>query len=313
MFAFLALASCIKIATHEEKSFLSWMRESNSLYTGDEYHFRLGIYLSNSRLVQEHNKAGSFKLALNKFAAMTSAEYKSLLGHRSHIVDVRAQIENVEAPASKDWRDENVVNAIKDQGQCGSCWAFGTVQACESAYAIKNKKLYSCSEQNLVDCVTTCYGCNGGIEKYAVEYIINHQNGLLMSEKDYPYKARTSTCQFDASKGINKITSYEYMTSGKEDDLKNLVGNKGVVDIGIDASHFSFQLYSGGIYNEPSCSKTSLDHAVGCVGYGTEGSTDYWIVRNSWGTSWGEKGYIRMIRNKNNQCGVATEVVLPKA
>ncbi|KAK8842466.1 hypothetical protein M9Y10_026053 [Tritrichomonas musculus] len=304
-FAFSAL-----IAPHEEKSFLSWMRTSNQFYTGDEYHFRLGIYLSNARRVQEFNSAkNSFKLSLNKFACYTPAEYKTLLGRRQSQVQPRQSIVNKykgDEPSSIDWREKGAVNEIKDQGQCGSCWAFGTVQACESAYAIAHGKLYSCSEQEILDCCEYCSGCDGGAEDVTLDYIIRLQDGFLMSEEDYPYKFFQTRCAYDKSKRINQIKGYIHGEKGDEDALKTLI-SQGVCDIGIDATKFSFQLYSGGIYDEPSCSSRALNHAVGLVGYGSMNDVDYWIVRNSWGKAWGEKGYIRMSRNKNNQCGVATD------
>jgi cathepsin L len=316
MFVLFGLASAALIAPHEEKSFVNWMRTTNQLFTGDEYQLRLGIYLANARYVREHNQAGTFRLGLNKFAALTPAEYRSLLGRRPGARVVGQQnVKPLKAdpPASIDYRDKGVVNAIKDQGQCGSCWAFGTIQAAESNYALKFGTLNSCSEQNLVDCVTTCDGCDGGLEELAYQYIINKQAGLLNTEASYPYTARDGTCKYNAAGGINKVVSYQNGKSGDESYLLNLVGTVGVADVAIDASQNSFQLYSSGVYNEPRCgnSEYDLDHAVGCIGYGTASGTDYWLVRNSWGTSWGQKGYIQMSRNKNNQCGIATDALVP--
>lgn len=310
--ALVSFAVSALIAPHQEKSFLSWMRKSNQFYTGDEYHFRLGVFLANSQRVQEFNSAKkTFKVGLNKFACYTPAEYNALLGHIQPSTQNRERIVKKfkgDVPDSVDWRDKGIVNPIKDQAQCGSCWAFGTIQACESAYALAHGTLLSCSEQNLVDCCISCSGCNGGLESAALEFIINQQGGYLNSEDDYPYTAVDGTCKFDSTKGINKIVSYEHGKAGDEDYLKTLIA-QGVCDIAIDASQWSFQLYTGGVYDEPSCSSSFLDHAVGLVGYGTDGGVDYWLVRNSWGTSWGEKGYIRMSRNKNNQCGVATDAL----
>lgn len=286
------------------------MRNTNQIYTGDEYHFRLGIFLINSRRVREFNSAHqTFKLGLNKLSCHTPSEYKSLLGrHQISNPKRRTTIKQFKGdlPSSIDWRDKGVVNEIKDQGQCGSCWAFGTVQACESAYAISYGTLNSCSEQEIVDCCEYCSGCDGGVECVTLDYILRLQDGLLMSEEDYPYKFFQQRCAYDKTKGINKIKGYINGEKGDEENLKLLI-SQGVCDIGIDASRFSFQLYSGGIYDEPACSSTALDHAVGLVGYGSMNDQDFWIVRNSWGTSWGERGYIRMSRNKNNQCGVATD------
>jgi cathepsin L len=302
----------------EERSFVQWMRNSNNLYSGDEYQLRLGIWLANKRQVQAHNAADKgFTVQMNKFAALTPSEYKQLLGHRNMLSsqkDIPVKVANSNA-ADVDWRTKGIVNAIKDQGQCGSCWAFSVVQAMESQYALKKSTLPSLSEQNLVDCVTTCYGCDGGDEYLAYDYVLSKQGGKWETEKDYPYTAKTQTCKFDSSKAGYQFSSYFRPTSTStrsESELASGCATYGVVSIAIDASNWSFQLYSGGIYDESSCSSTDLDHAVGLVGYGTESSKDYWIVRNSWGTDWGESGYIRMIRNKKNQCGVASDTIIPQ-
>ena len=295
-------------AKHEEQAFLSWMRETNQFFTGEEYQRRLGVYLSNKRLVQEHNaKNAGFSVSLNKFAALTPSEYKSLLGFKPiHHVQASQKVATPNA-AEVDWRNKGVVNDIKDQAQCGSCWAFSTIQTVESIYAINKGKLYSFSEQNLVDCVTSCYGCNGGLMTSALTYIAQSQGGKVMTETDYPYKGVDQSCKFDSSKAFNAgVTGYGEVASGSESDLAAKCQSVGPIAIAIDASNWSFQLYSGGIYDESSCSSSNLDHGVGLVGYGTEGSTAYWIVRNSWGTSWGENGYIRMVKDKNNQCGEAS-------
>jgi len=295
-------------AKHEEQAFLSWMRETNQFYTGDEYQRRLGVYLANKRLVQEHNaKNAGFTVALNKFAAYTPAEYKSLLGFKQTISTEKSVKASAPTAATVDWRTKNVVNAIKDQGQCGSCWAFSTVQTIESIYAINKGKLYSFSEQNLVDCVTSCYGCNGGLMTSALTYVAKNQSGKIMTESDYPYAGVDQSCQFNSSKAFAAgVSGYGSVSAGSESDLASKCQTYGPIAIAIDASNWSFQLYSSGIYDESACSSSNLDHGVGCVGYGTEGSTNYWIVRNSWGTSWGESGYIRMVKDKNNQCGEAS-------
>jgi len=311
--AYLCGAYSALFQQHEEKAFLAWMRETNSLFVGDEYKFRLGVFSANQRKVHEFNKAHSYKVEMNKFATLTQTEYKAMLGHRqTDRISDKATVSTIRAPASVDWRDKGIVNPIKDQAQCGSCWAFSVVQAQESQWALKKNKLYSLSEQNIVDCVTSCYGCNGGDEYLAYDYVIANQGGLWMTEEDYPYTAKDGKCKFDKSKGICPTKSYiRPTTTQNEEELAAGCAEKGVVSIAIDASGWDFQMYSSGIYNPSSCSSTMLDHAVGLVGYGTENGTDFWIVRNSWGTSWGEKGYIRIIRNHNNKCGVATDVIIP--
>lgn len=299
---------------HEQKAFLGWMRETGNMFTGEEYQTRLGIWLSNKRLVQEHNSANlGFTVALNKLAHLTPAEYRSLLGFRMNSAQRKATVSNAVANDAVDWRNKGVVNPIQDQGQCGSCWAFSAIQAQESVYAIANGKLEKLSEQNLVDCVTSCYGCNGGLMDASYDYVIAHQGGKFSYLADYPYTARDGSCKFSAAKAGSMIKSYVNIQEGSEKDLAAKVSTIGPAAIAIDASQWSFQLYSGGIYDESRCSATNLDHGVGCVGYGTEGTKNYWIVRNSWGQGWGEKGYIRMVKDKNNQCGEATMACVPQA
>ena len=301
------------VQAHEQKAFLSWMRETGNMFTGEEYQTRLGIWLQNKRLVQEHNAANlGFTVALNKLAHLTPAEYKSLLGFRMNKAERKAATKTTtKAATSVDWRDKGVVNAIKDQAQCGSCWAFSTCQAQESIYAINYGKLQSLSEQNLVDCVTSCYGCNGGLMTSAYDYVVRRQSGHFMLETDYPYTGYDGTCRYSSSKATSQCTGYVEVSEYDEDDLAAKISSLGPAAIAIDASNWSFQLYSGGIYDESSCSQYNLDHGVGCVGYGSTGSQNYWIVRNSWGTSWGEDGYIRMIKDKNNQCGEASMACIP--
>jgi cathepsin L len=312
------VSSAPLIHDHQEKSFVAYMRDNGYAFTGEEYQFRLGLYLANARYVQEHNAAnGDFTLGLNALAVYTPAEYKTLLGA------VQAPIEgpystpyvpsNRAAPDSYDWRSQGAVNAIRDQAQCGSCWAFSAIAAQESQYYIVAKSLQQLSEQNLVDCVTSCSGCNGGWPSSAYTYVVQRQSGKISTRASYAYTARDGTCRYSASSATSLVTGYSSITKGSESALLDAAYNNGPVSVAIDASKNSFQLYKSGVYNEPSCSTSSLDHAVVVVGWGTSGSSPYWIVRNSWGTSWGIQGYIWMSRNKNNQCGIATTAVVPKA
>jgi cathepsin L len=295
---------------HEEKSFLAWMREHKVFYTGEEYQLRFGIWMSKARRVREHR--GSFKIGLNHLSCLTPAEYKSLLGFRGRIASNKAVKSQVGYDPTWDWRTKGVVNAIKDQGQCGSCWAFSAIQCAESADAIKTGKLQSYSESDLVDCVDSCYGCDGGNMEAAYDYVMQSQGGKFELESDYPYVPVTGTCKFDKSKGVGSISKYIAITQGDEDDLATKVQTYGPAAVAIDASHDSFQDYSSGIYDEPDCSSTNLDHGVGCLGWGSQSGQKYWIVRNSWGTIWGMQGYMNMIW-KNNQCGIASmaDVVIP--
>ena len=288
------------------------------MFTGDEYHTRFGIWLTNKRYIEEHN-AGKFSytLALNKLAHLTQSEYRNLLGYKMNkrerkLYEKQAtKITKFTAPDSFDWREKGVVNAIKDQLNCGSCWAFSAVQAQESVYAINTKTLQSLSEQNLIDCVTTCYGCNGGLMTQAYDYVISSQNGQWMLEDDYKYTATQLVCRWDSARAYQKTTGYITIEKGNETDLLEKVVTYGPAAVAVDSISADFHFYDGDIYDEPDCSSEYLDHGVGVVGYGAEDGVKFWIVRNSWGTDWGEDGYIRMSRDKNNQCGIATQASIP--
>jgi len=216
-----------------------------------------------------------------------------------------------DVPDAWDWRDKDVVNPVKNQGQCGSCWAFSAVASLESVYALSTKKLVSFSEQELVDCVKngTCTCSTGGLMSFGFEEIIQHHGGKIDPEDDYPYTGVSKgVCHAKDDKATGHFTGYANVTSGDENALKAAVANKGVISIVIDASSFYFQLYRHGVFNWPFCAnkEDELDHGVAVVGYGTQKGKDFWIVRNSWSTGWGMNGYILMSRNKKNQCGVAT-------
>jgi len=255
---------------------------------------------------------------MNKFADLTNTEFlERYTGFRSPLIHIQdpehvAEFDSTQAaPTSVDWRNKGVVTGVKDQGQCGSCWSFSTTGSVEGAWAL-NYSLVSLSEQNLMDCSRSYgnYGCNGGLMDNAFKYII--ANGGIDTEASYPYEESTSyNCRYTTAKRGATVKSYKDVAKGSEPSLQNSVAYHGPVSVAIDASQTSFQLYKGGYYYESKCSSTNLDHGVLTVGYGTGTSGDYWIVKNSWGTSWGDKGYIYMARNRNNNCGIATQASFP--
>jgi cathepsin F len=212
-------------------------------------------------------------------------------------------------PESWDWNDQKVVTGVRDQGSCGSCWAFSSVANIESQFAIKSKHLTFFSEQQLVDCdhVDQDAGCGGGFMESAFKYLMS-TNGLE-TENDYKYTGRDGRCVYDAKKAAVKVKGYRFASSQDEDEIAKMLVATGPLAIALDASPLQF--YYGGIYkpsHSSSCSKTSLNHAVTLVGYGVEKNVKYWLVKNSWGSGWGEKGYFRILRG-DGACGINTYVV----
>lgn len=216
-------------------------------------------------------------------------------------------------PDEKDWRKDGVVTPVKNQGQCGSCWAFSTVGTVESQNAIVNKKLISLSESQVVDCDNKGVnkGCDGGLMINALDYLI--KEGGIMSENDYSYVPKQEKCKFDKSKIAVTVTDHEVVdpVEGNHDETKLLqvLYNRGPVAIAINATPLQF--YPGGIFDIPFfpsavCNPASLNHGVLLVGFGVVDNKPYWIVKNSWGAAWGESGYFRIARGKN-LCGLANE------
>ena len=289
----LALIGLVRGFVGDEKCFVAWMRENDKVFTGPEYHFRLGVFLVNTRFVREHNKRqGSFRVCLNKFAVYTRAEYEALLGDVSHVRAGASSFVGETGDEECDWRERGVVNPIQQ-------------------WAIQHGVLHKLSEQELVDCSPESLGCGGGDRQRTLDWVIENHDGCWMKASDYPYEAATMPCRWDDEKKVCKVVGSCVTEMMNEDVLMRAIATRGPVSTSMDARWNSFMLYSQGIYDEPQCNQLWLGHAVGVVGYGQEGSLKYWIVRNSWGTDWGENGYARMIRGKGNQCGLATDVFFP--
>jgi len=251
-------------------------------------------------------------MGVNQFTDLTTQEFSDLyLGYIPRQNDYARSLNEHVAPENQvladslDWRTKGAVTPIKDQAQCGSCWAFSTTGSVEGANQIKSGQLQSFAEQQLVDCAGSAgnQGCNGGLMDDAFEYII--KNGGIGSEASYPYTAKDGKCTKVASVGT--VSKYTDVKKNDETGLMSAV-NIEPVSVAVDAQ--SWSSYRKGVMTG-ACGK-SLDHGVLAVGYGTDGSDNYWIVKNSWGTSWGEAGYIRLIRDKN-ECGIAAAASYPTA
>ncbi|KAG8492172.1 hypothetical protein CXB51_009593 [Gossypium anomalum] len=285
----------------------------------------LNIFKENLNYIESFNNGGnrSFKLGLNEFADMTYDEFIAThTGYKMQDNLTMSQSTSLmdenfsDVPTNFDWREKGAVTHIKNQGQCGCCWTFSAVAAVEGIIQIKTGNLISLSEQQLLDCSKNggYGGCQGGWMTDAFEYIIQNQG--ITTEESYPYQQMQETC--DTGKQINKvsITGYTTVPEKNEEALLKAVAKQpvSVVIRGYSYSYGkNFQLYKGGVFTEDCGS--SFAHAVTVVGYGTgEEGLNYWLVKNSWGETWGENGYIRIQRDMNTPgglCGIAMEASYP--
>jgi len=295
-----------------QQAFFSFVKEFNKQYPTEEVFDRYNTFKANLELINAHNNgSSSWKMGVNQFADLSPAEFKAFLGLKPRDNSyLRSQNLATLAPAASndiDWVTKGAVTPVKDQAQCGSCWAFSTTGAVEGAVQVKTGQLRSVSEQQLVDCAGSSgnQGCNGGLMDDAFNWIISHRG--IGSEASYPYTARDGTCKDVPS--VSTISAFKDVQQGSEDALMSAL-NMQPVAIAIEADQSSFQMYKSGVFTGP-CGQ-QLDHGVLLVGSGTDGGQDYWRIKNSWGASWGDSGFIRFIRGKN-MCGLSNMASYPVA
>jgi len=290
-------------------NFGDYLAQHEKSYAVEEHAVRKEIFEKNLAIVKNHNeqyRAGqqSWWMEMNAFADWKPEEFKRLLSKRRDLPRLQAPtvmpIKTQANPDSIDWRTKNVVTAVKNQGGCGSCWAFSAIESVESHYAIANNKLLTLAPQAFVDCVQNPNECGGtgGCEGATMELAFNmtRDKGVPL-ETDLPYKGRDETCS--SYKPAVKVTGYVKLPVNSADGLETALATKGPISVTVAAE--PWMLYGGGTFT--GCSRSSsgsgseLDHGVQAVGY----TQDYWIVRNSWGPQWGDKGYILLSRSVDDK------------
>jgi len=309
--ALLVISFCA-VALANREAFIAFQHKYNKYYSAGEFSHRYSIFQENLRRVEKMNEGKeSPTYGVTKFFDLSPEEFRAqMLMKKSvktdHSLNPSKEIDpsTVNVPASFDWRNQNAVTPVYNQGQCGSCWAFSITENIESMWFLAGHSLPSLSMQQVVDCDTSDDGCGGGDPPTAYQYV--ESTGGLESYSDYPYTAEDGYCNFQKGDVVATISNWAYATqSNNEDNMVAYLVAHGPLSICVDAE--SWQYYTGGVIMKGDGCGTSLDHCVMATGYATNSAgTPYWNVRNSWGTDWGLNGYL-MVERGQNVCGISQE------
>ncbi|KAN0043100.1 hypothetical protein ACTA71_010735 [Dictyostelium dimigraforme] len=334
----------IKLNYKYSVQFIKWSHQYDKKYSSEEFRKRFQLFKQSVDFIEKTNEKNkklnpTLVLGLNQFSDLSFQEFTNTktdylipilndplpapCGGTTLFSNFNQTFGNSDEtmnslknkgwtrPASMDWRNYGAVSMVKNQGPCGSCYAFAASSAMESMYFRKYNNMKLFSEQNLVDC-TLSYGnggCSGGWMHNCYKYV--KDNGGLNSQSIYPYQGTVGKCRYTSSDSAVKVTNYVMVKQHNENDLADIVGSIGPVSAAFDASTIEFMYYHSGIYYSENCNKYRTSAAALVIGYGSENGVDYWILKNSWGVNWGEGGFFKMRRNIDDACGIATASSYP--
>jgi len=311
----IAVTGCSALLTNPEQppsgyTFDQYIIDYGKVYSGAEYGARRATFEKNLASIITHNGdvSQTWKKGVNHLTDYSPAQLKQFFGYNEVIASAQrsttplakiADVRLTDLPSAVDWRNKSIVSPVKNQGGCGSCWAFAGTEAIETAVAQATGKILALSPQNVVSCALNPHhcggtgGCNGATADIAFGYVADKG---IASERDYPYQARTGTCNETIAKTA-KISGFVKVTPNSYNDVLTALATAGPLAVNVDASYWSS--YSSGVFTGCQFNDVDINHVVQAVGYGHDDARnkDYWIIRNSWGVGWGEQGYMRLERH----------------